>query len=168
LIKLQGFELMIDKQKLIKIILIVCVGIFIGFALGKLLIAKTVSGSTAISFFITRPLYTYSAINNKLYSNNPIERLTGYCTLHELHIIDKPFLFERYKQEETIASKRIILQILALYGGKELLQFFDEVYDLSDKTLKIQMVKIVKQLYPEKLDAFAQKHKVDAQWIHTD
>jgi len=64
-----------------------------GFILGKLLVAKTVSGSTAISFFITQPLYTYSAINNKLYSNNPIERLTGYCALYELHIIDHPFFY---------------------------------------------------------------------------
>ncbi len=159
---------MIGKLKLIRIAFIICTGIFAGFILGKLLVAKTVSGSTAISFFITQPLYMYSAINNKLYSTNPIERLTGYCALYELHIIDQPFLFERYKQEENIASKRIILNVLASYGGKELLHFFDEVYELSDKTLKKQMVKIVKQLYPEKLDSFAQKHNVDVQWIHTD
>ncbi|MGQ9843509.1 MAG: hypothetical protein ACUVRK_08075 [Spirochaetota bacterium] len=159
---------MIEKQKIIKIAYILCLGIFIGFALGKILVAKTVSGSTAISFFITQPLYTYSAIKNKLFSNNPIQRLTGYCTLYELRIIDKPFLFERYKQEEAIASKRVILQILALLGGRDLLHFLDEVYELSDKTLKMQIVKIVKQQYPEKLDVFAQKHKVDAQWIHTD
>jgi hypothetical protein len=159
---------MIKMQKLIRIAFIVCTSIVAGFILGKLLVAKTVSGSTAISFFITQPLSTYAAINNKLYSNNPLERLTGYCTLYELHIIDQPFLFERYKQEENIASKRVILNVLALYGGKELLHFFDEVYELSDKTLKKQMVTIVKQHYPEKLDSFAQKHKVDAQWIHTD
>lgn len=159
---------MISKQKFIRIAFIVCTSMAAGFILGKLLVAKTVSGSTAISFFITQPLYMYSAINNKLYSNNPVERLTGYCALYELHIIDQPFLFERYKQEENIASKRVILNILALYSGKELLHFFDEVYDLSDKTLKKQMVKIVKHHYPEKLDSFAQKHKVDAQWIHTD
>ncbi|MGB4267807.1 MAG: hypothetical protein WBK20_01365 [Spirochaetota bacterium] len=159
---------MIGKQKLISIAVIVCISIVAGFILGKLLVAKTVSGSTAISFFITQPLYTYSTINNKLYSNNPIERLTGYCALYELHIIDQHFLFERYKQEENIASKRVILNVLALYGGKELLHFFNEVYELSDKTLKKQMVKIVKQHYPKKLDSFAQKHNVDVQWIHID
>lgn len=156
------------NNKIIVLLILFITGSICGYYVGALLVAKTVSGSTALSFFITQPMYTYSAINNKLYSNNPIERLTGYCTLYELHIIDESFLFERYKQEESIASKRVILHILALHGGKELLQFFDEVYELSDKTLKFQMVNIVKKQFPEKLDGFAQKHKVDAQWIHTD
>lgn len=159
---------MIGKHEFIRLTFILCVSIIAGFMLGKLLIAKTVSGSSAISYFITRPLYAYSIINNKLYSNNPIERLTGYCALYEMHIIDQPFLYERYKQEENIASKRIILQILALHPGKDLLHFFDEVYELSDKTLKMQIVTIVKNQCPDKLNSFAQKHKVDVQWIHND
>lgn len=159
---------MIGKHEFIRLIFILCVCIIAGFILGKILIAKTVSGSTAISYFITRPLYAYSIINNKLYSVNPIERLTGYCALYELHIKDKHFLYERYKQEESIASKRIILLILALNPSKDLLHFFDEVYELSDKTLQMQIVAIIKNQYPDKLNRFAQKHKIDAQWIHND
>ncbi len=156
------------RRRELIIVFIFCINICIGFVLGKFLVAKTVSGSSAISFFIARPLYAYHVINNKLYSSDPVERLTGYCTLYDLRIVDDAFLYERYKQEENIASKRIILQILALQGGKDLFHFLDEVFELSDTSLKKQMVTIVKQLYPHKLDSFAQKHKVDAQWIHTE
>ncbi len=150
------------------LILILCVGISAGFILGKILIAKTVSGTTAIPYFITRPLYVYSIINQKLYSNNPIERLTGYCALYDLHIVDDAFLYERYKQEESVTSKRLILQLLASKGGNDLLHFFDEVYELSDKRLQKQIVTIIKNQYTDKLNKFAQKHKIDAQWIHSD
>lgn len=155
-------------NKLFSIILLFAVGSVSGYHIGTFQLAKTVTGASAISFFITKPLAVYGIVNEKLYKVDPLQRLVAYYALWDLNIVDTKFLYERYKEEDTIAAKRTILQILALQHSKKFLQFLDEVYELSDKNLKMQMVKIVKQQYPEKLDAFAQKHKVDAQWIHTD
>ncbi|MCX8123540.1 MAG: hypothetical protein N3F66_05180 [Spirochaetes bacterium] len=161
---------MVEMRKFVSITILFLffISIVTGFVLGKLLLAKTISGSTAISFFIARPLYSYSVINNRLYSNNPIERLTGYCTLYDLNIVDNTFLYERYKQEDTVPNKRMVLNILSLKPQKQLYHFLDEVYELSDKDLKMQIVKIVKKHFHDKLDEFAQKHNVDVQWIHSD
>ncbi|MBP8986280.1 MAG: hypothetical protein KBG92_00615 [Spirochaetes bacterium] len=156
------------KQKLLIIVIVVIIGVIIGYGIGVLLLEKTVTGQSAFSFFITRPLNIYVILNSKLYSNNPLDRLTAYYTLYDMHIVDTPFLQERYKQEENIALKRAILKTLSLHHDSELIQFIGDIYELSDKALKIDMVKIIKNNYPGKFAEFAQKHRVDAQWIHEE
>lgn len=156
------------KQKLLIIVIVVIIGVITGYGIGVFLLEKTVTGQSAFSFFITRPLNIYVILNSKLYSNNPLDRLTAYYTLYDMHIVDTPFLQERYKQEENIALKRAILKTLSLHHDGELIQFIGDIYELSDKALKIEMVKIVKKKYPGKFAEFAQKHRVDAQWIHEE
>lgn len=156
------------KKKLLIIVIVVIIGVITGYGIGVFLLEKTVTGQSAFSFFITRPLNIYVILNSKLYSNNPLDRLTAYYTLYDMHIVDIPFLQERYKQEENIVAKRAILKTLSLHHDRELIQFIGDIYELSDKALKIEMVKIIKNKYPEKFDEFVQKHWVDAQWIHEE
>ena len=116
---------------------IVIAGAAIGRISGDYILKSSLKGNISFFTFIFSPSQGFIDTFKLLNDSNDFKRLTGYYAYKESGLIDLDFLYERYKNEDSVIIKKIIIRIAEdNLKGEKLVDFYKKLYEVSPVELK--------------------------------
>jgi len=98
-------------------------GYFIGTIIGNFALRNLFFSQTNFSIIFPKSK-EYLNIKQKIYSNNSLERLSGYYAVDDGMLFNPSFFIKAYKQESNDVCKNTILWILVKHGKNKVVKNF--------------------------------------------
>lgn len=132
-------ELLYTKFFLV-LFIVTITGLFTGRISGEYIVNKTLKGEITFLTFIFSPSQNLIDIYSLLNDSNDYKRLAGYYAYKDSGYVDTDFLYERYKIEESVIIKKVIIWIAECnIRSEKLVDFYTKLYNISPESIKKQL-----------------------------
>ncbi len=144
--------------------------LFTGFGAGRdagrVMLSGLISGNVFSLLFFFRPASAYIHTSGLLNSSDESERLAGYYSLVDNHLVDLPFLRDRLANEQSTVNRRTILWVMAFSSDKKgLLDTYESLYPGASPDEKVEILREVCRVHQSLFTSFAERVKADPRLV---
>lgn len=104
---------------------------------GNYILRSSLKGNISFFTFIFSPSQNFIDTFSLLNDGNDFKRLSGYYAYKESGLVDTDFLYERFKDEDSVIIKKIIIRIAEEnIKDEKLVDFYRKLYEVSPVDIK--------------------------------
>lgn len=149
---------------------ILAVIIFTGFGAGRgagrVMLSGLISGNASSLLLFFRPASEYIHNSGLLNSSDESERLAGYYSLVDNHLVELSFLRDRLANEQSQVNRRTILWVMTFSKDeKGLLDMYESLYPAASIDEKTEMLRGIFRKNRSLFRSFTERVKADPRLV---
>jgi len=142
-------------------------GLILGLPAGHFFENAAINGRLYFPALCFRPSRNFYDLMSRLNNYDDLVRLTGYYLYRDTGLTDYDFLYDRYRYDGTLLSRKAILWIASSgTDSKKQIEFYGKVFEISDPELQRVITKRVEMLGSETFKNFIIKYNINQKTEH--